>query len=448
MIDNINKFDDMIAEIFAVGTWNRDHYSETDLAEMVHNFEILKGKVQPPAKIGHSEDQLLLKKEGLPAAGWVDKLKLVGNKVVASFRDVPKVIRELIEKKAYKRVSAEIYPRYKDPETGKIYKNVLRAVAFLGADIPAVETLSDIKVLYSSDIVPDGSEVRQYSIDIDKLTKKGGELLMGKWKVSIEGSEKEEIVKKLTEAFGEGVKVNVEDANASADAGDKILTPEEQAKLDEERKAQEIKSKKIEELTQQYEAVTKLQGDKDKEIADLKAKILDLEAKLKEKEGVVGSKGDEVGMMAKKLSEKDEEIKKLSKELENIEKEQKDENIKSFVKKQVEGGKILPKDESSIVALMGQLDDKTIVKFTQDNKETSESIMEVLKKFISGLPKVVEFKEVSPHIEHKVQEDGRINIGGVSYEVMDVELVQRAEKYAQENKVAFDVALIKVSEEQ
>lgn len=155
-------------EVFAVGTWNKDKYTASDLQEMVRNFDTLKDVVKPPAKIGHSEHQELLKKEGLPAAGWVTSVKMVGNKLVATFNDVPKVIKDLVDKKAYKRVSAEIYPKYKNPADGKTYNNVLRAVAFLGADTPAVETLSDIAALYKDQ---DQQEFKIYHLDSKQPTK-------------------------------------------------------------------------------------------------------------------------------------------------------------------------------------------------------------------------------------------------------------------------------------
>ena len=416
---DVNIYTDLEADIFAVGTWNKDKYSVSDLQEMVQNFNELKDVVKPPAKIGHSESQDYLKKEGLPAAGWVDSVKLVGNKVIASFKDVPKVVKDLIDRKAYKRVSAEIYPKYKNPANGKIYNNVLRAVAFLGAETPAVETLSDIAALYNMDT----QDFKTYGFDLEginitnQFTKKGGEIVMGKYKVSVEGASKEDLVKKLSESLGEGVKVNVEDQS--------VVDAEEQKRIDEEKKNKEIKDKKIDELSQQYEAVTKLQGGKDKEISDLKAQIADLQAKLSEKEGANAD-------MMKKMAEA-ESATKLS-------------AIKSFVKDQVVAGKLLPKDEEIVVALMGQLDDKLVVKFSKDDKETSESMLEVLKKFISDRPKAVEFSEVSPHVEHKIFES-KISIGGVNYEVKDQELVQKAEKYAQDNKVEFDVALMAVSKE-
>ena len=164
----VKVFTELEAEIFAVGQWNKDKYSVKNLQEMVNNFNELKDIVKPPAKIGHSESQDYLKKEGLPAAGWVNSLKMVGNKVVAHFKDVPKIVKDLIDKKAYKRVSAEIYPTYKNPANGKIYNNVLRAVAFLGAETPAIESLSDILSRYTDD----NQFFKVYTIDINDFKKK------------------------------------------------------------------------------------------------------------------------------------------------------------------------------------------------------------------------------------------------------------------------------------
>lgn len=404
-------------EVFMSGTWNKDKYSEQDLKDMVQNFNELKEHVKPPAKIGHSEDQTFLKKEGLPAAGWVDKLQLVGNKVVASFRDVPKVVKDLITKKAYKRVSAEIYPKYKDPTSGKIYKNVLRAVAFLGGDIPAVETLSDIQALYAKS--PDGA--KWYTFDNSEFERRGG-VYMAKWfKITIDGEQqKEELVKKLSDAMG--VKVNVED-------GAMVDEEEQKKRAEEDKKIQdaEAQNKKIEELTQQYQAVSKLQGDKDKEIADLKAKIAELE---------------------QQLSGKSAEVTGFQKKFEEMEKNTKTKSIKMFVKQAIKDGKVLPAQEGVIVALMEQLDDKAVVKYTQDEKEVSLSHLEAFKKHITESPVVVNFSEVSPstEVEHKIT-DNKVSIGGVQYGVENMELVQKAEKYAQENNVAFDVAILEVSKE-
>lgn len=140
------SYDVQDVEIFAVGTWNGDTYNEKDLDDMVSAFHELKAEIKPYIKLGHDKDQKLLQEDGMPAAGWVTNLKRQGGKLLADLRDIPKILKELIEKKAYGRFSSEIYW---DLEKGdKVYRRVLKALALLGADTPAVSTLDDFINLY------------------------------------------------------------------------------------------------------------------------------------------------------------------------------------------------------------------------------------------------------------------------------------------------------------
>ncbi len=129
-------------EILRTGTWNGDVYTVTDLNDMVAAF----GNVgfEPPVKLGHSEEQTLLQEDGLPAAGWVTKLKVVGDTLLATLKDVPRKIAELISKGAYKQRSAEVFFNYRGAGDGRTHPRVLRALSLLGADIPAVKGLSPL----------------------------------------------------------------------------------------------------------------------------------------------------------------------------------------------------------------------------------------------------------------------------------------------------------------
>lgn len=136
-------------EIFATGTHNGQAYTRTDLDDMVAAFTALQGEYDPPVKLGHPEDQPALEDvaEGSgPAFGWVSSLRRVGDKLVADFARVPRRLAELIEAGAYRYRSAEIWW---DLDLGeKVYRRVLKAVAFLGDTMPAVRTLKDIFKLY------------------------------------------------------------------------------------------------------------------------------------------------------------------------------------------------------------------------------------------------------------------------------------------------------------
>jgi hypothetical protein len=144
----MNKFD---IEIFSAGTWNGDTFSPRDLEDMARNFDELKDKIKPPIKLGHRQ------LEGQPALGWVEGLRVLGEKLIASVVDVPPIITEAIKRKLYRRVSPEIYFGYKDTTTKKRYNLVVSAVSLLGADIPAVKTLEDLTA-YLADLHGESAE--------------------------------------------------------------------------------------------------------------------------------------------------------------------------------------------------------------------------------------------------------------------------------------------------
>jgi cation transport regulator len=138
------------AEIFSVGTWNGDKYTEADLQAMVDAFPKLSDEVKPPVKMGHSNKLA----DGDPALGWVKGLRLNGDKLVAKLSDVPDILFKAIKQGLYKRVSSEIYWNYK--KAGETFKRVLSGVALLGADIPAVKNLADLKAYLTQSASDDG----------------------------------------------------------------------------------------------------------------------------------------------------------------------------------------------------------------------------------------------------------------------------------------------------
>lgn len=135
-------------EVFSAGVWNGDEYTMDDLQSMVEAFNETHQGVRPYIKLGHDESQTLLQEDGLPAAGWIERLYIKGDKLVADIADIPKKIYDLIQSKAYRKVSSEIYWNLKVGE--KLYKRFLGAVALLGSDMPGCMNLSDILGRYRS----------------------------------------------------------------------------------------------------------------------------------------------------------------------------------------------------------------------------------------------------------------------------------------------------------
>jgi hypothetical protein len=119
--------------------------TDDDLQSMVNNFNELEviGGFTPMLKLGHADAQKFMgQKDGAPNLGIIKKLVKEGSIVLANFSHVPDAVVDLIKRKRFTSVSVEIIPRLEFE--GKVFANVLTAVALLGAQLPAVKGLKDL----------------------------------------------------------------------------------------------------------------------------------------------------------------------------------------------------------------------------------------------------------------------------------------------------------------
>lgn len=145
-VEELETYELKDIEIMAVGKWNNTNITKLDLENMVENFRLFGDRLKAPLKLGHDAKQKLAQADGLPAVGWIKDIRLKGEKLIADFTGIPKKVKQLIGT-AYGRFSAEILFNLK--YAGNIYKRVLRGVALLGEDTPAVNSITDIINLYS-----------------------------------------------------------------------------------------------------------------------------------------------------------------------------------------------------------------------------------------------------------------------------------------------------------
>jgi len=140
---------DIDVEIFAVGRWNGMDFDIADLMDFAISFSKLKEVHKVPLKMGHNDEQPFT--DGQPALGWVDDVWVdkPAGKLMAKFIDVPDIVGAAIEKGLYKHVSIEA--DFGVEHSGSFYSNVLSGVALLGADIPAVNTLQDLRTYMSKE---------------------------------------------------------------------------------------------------------------------------------------------------------------------------------------------------------------------------------------------------------------------------------------------------------
>ena len=148
-------------EIFATGHYRGKDYTFADLCEIARNFKELgpaeQNLLRPPVVLGHEEHQEYLERTDLPAAGWPSALRVrsyydqsSGKReaiLIADFSEVPESIANMINARAYRKVSAEIYDDFQD-DFGRGHGKALRRVALLGGEVPQVKRLADVPIAH------------------------------------------------------------------------------------------------------------------------------------------------------------------------------------------------------------------------------------------------------------------------------------------------------------
>lgn len=113
-------------EIFKTGihtdsSGSTKEWTNTDLKQIASSYD--PAKYEAPLVIGHPELDA-------PAYGWVQSLKVAGNKLLAKAAQIAPEFSELLKQGKFKKISIAITP-----------SKTLRHIGFLGAAAPAVEGL-------------------------------------------------------------------------------------------------------------------------------------------------------------------------------------------------------------------------------------------------------------------------------------------------------------------
>ncbi len=225
-------------EIFATGIWNDHKVTVEDLVMMARNQQTLSSKLRVPLKFGHNDEQPMT--DGQPALGWVTRLRIVKNKLLADFEQVPDLVHQIIKAGRYDRVSAEVLfgVEVGDEEIG----TVLVGVALLGADLPAVSDLDGLsKLVASLQVLPGDVAHISFSVgdDINRFQLKDHE---GAIKTSNEDIDMDEIkalnakLESLSASM-DAIKDNADKESKRADEATKELEGFKQRQREEVDKA-------------------------------------------------------------------------------------------------------------------------------------------------------------------------------------------------------------------
>lgn len=346
-------------EIFKVGEWNGYPFIIDDLNEMVKTFyEFGKERLKPFLKLGHSEEQLLLQRDGYPSAGWVSDLRVVGDILLADILDVPKVLLELIDKKAYKRISVELMKDYiatpAESPTGErvLYPWLLTGIALLGADTPAVTTLSDIASLYYGKEKINDSKFVLFTMNINE-------------EVSTEMNEETKNTQEEVTEVVEEVEATTEDAVTDETTTEETTTEEttEDPKLEEK-------------FTQLEEQMVSLESEK---------------MAFAKKQEELAAKEAEFNQMKQALEDEKEKAEFAKQKAMEVIENNKKKELETFINSALTDNKIVPAEVEVVKSLLEYSQkDSTKLKFSQEQDEML--VFDLFKKFISDLPDREMFK--------------------------------------------------------
>jgi hypothetical protein len=188
------------------------------------NVLIKAGKLNPPCKVGHGEDQRKLEAifpdGGVPALGRIASLRRKGERVVFAIQGASEQFADYVRRGLWRPVSAELKRNHFDPIDGTHYPMIVTGMAWLGVSNPAVP-IHEIFGLSEAQLAECGaSEI----ITIDLESPRGdGQTDTGKERSTGDGpvttpTEQEPTVNAEEEEMAEQEKVALADAEKERDA--------------------------------------------------------------------------------------------------------------------------------------------------------------------------------------------------------------------------------------
>ncbi|WP_051283886.1 phage protease [Desulforegula conservatrix] len=129
-------------------------FTEADLDAIAAGYDAAKAPA--PLVFGHPEDSD-------PAFGWAEEFKRKGDILRARFKDVPEVVKTLVNNGHYKKVSISLAAD----------KKTVRHVGLLGAVPPAVPGLADVKFSEGESLTIEMSSKEETNMPtVEELKKK------------------------------------------------------------------------------------------------------------------------------------------------------------------------------------------------------------------------------------------------------------------------------------
>jgi len=438
-------------EIFSSGTFNGDTYSDADLDAMVTAFD--KVGFKPTVKAGHAdgqEDEKAARKVfGAPSLGYVSRIYRTGKKLLADATQVPRRFADLIKAGSYKRISSEIYWNFCADDKAEKHPRVLKSIAFLGADIPALTSLKEIEALYqkneagglfayddnkrefhiyTAEVVDPPLTVNRY---VDPHQYEGFTVKEEDNQFCVYGVEGKIKCWSTREEADNSIKGYATDSNKDTSHKEYAMKiKEEDGKYcvyDGDKKLKSFPSKEDAQayMDDMKEEDYKLKGEThmtDKELEAARAAMQkEFDDKLESIKTDFASK-----LESSKTETEKATAEKYEQRVHKLESERRTISIDSWIKDQKQAGKLAPVQESAMRAILFALPDegeKVVTYSREDKTEVKQSLAEAIKEFVTTQPSI--FKTLSQHT------DSDESTG--EYNNASAEVDRRTREYMQKN---------------
>jgi hypothetical protein len=372
----------LTVEAFRVGTHtdsggNTATWTEKDVKEIAEKGNAQLKDKPVPVVIGHPDDKA-------PAYGWVEKFKVVGNKVRAKLNQLNEAFVNGLKSGAYKGRSISLYD-----------DNRVRHIGFLGGSQPAIEGLQPLKFeeAQKTRIYDFNEEIQMADYtekDINFLYK-----LLSRFGLDIQKSKEKPMADKVTTpvpatapAFAEvaGVTKSIKDAEAGGQTAAPASANDAALKAKEEKDPGPEAVAKIE--TAKAKAA---ESEEQTENADLKNQLAALISRIESLESALAKNHSEATATIAKATIETTEAKA---KVEELKAEIVEQSVNQFVESLVKDGKLRPADvEMTLMALDAQivLDATPVYNMSENKDEKKVSRLEQYKAKLLAMPKIVEF---------------------------------------------------------
>ena len=453
-------------------------FTERDLQDMVESFN--PEVHEPPIRVGHEDN------DKVPAFGWVKKLQRIGRQLYAFIEFTPDM-EDMIAKKHYKKVSASFYSP-SSPSNPNQGKYTLRHVAMLGGQPPAVKGLeafsfSEVEGIMTLDLDINFEEgIPNMEEKLKELEASFTEKLSEIAELQVKFAENNEVLDRVTALSSSVEELKAQFAEAEEKSEEDLANFKEQLKALTEEKLEEFgdcygkdKKKKNFKEEEEPEAKTEVEGDEDEEEDDedfgehgkkdeeedpemgdgsyhKKGKKVDIEEEEEDPEMGDGSyhkKGKKVDMgekedeTKKKMEEYAERIRQLEEfaeaqeaakqaaelALEEQRKAHRREKIEADIEALYSEGKLTDGiyAQSDLLEYAVGLEEGTL-EFSEGNTPA-----DILISILGSIPAPVDFSEIADEKEAPELEE------------VELDFVEKVEKYATEKEMPFEEALRELS---